>query len=139
MGRASKTDHFAYAKCILQNSILTPAVYDPSPADPTALSEIAGQHFHASLCGRIRLFFQAQKRNSLLNATDVACNFSEMVFVRLSVQARSTRRLLITLLAVAARRHKATATATATKRTYAAFAVFVNKSLRSYLLSLIHI
>ena len=71
-------------------------------------------------------FCQAQKQNSLLNVTDVACNFSDMVFVRLSVQARSPRRLLITLLAVAARRHKATATATATNRTYVAFAIFVN-------------
>ena len=77
-------------------------------------------------------FFRLNE-NSLLNIIEVACNLSEMVFVRLSLPARSPRRLLITLLAVAARRHKATATATATKRTYVAFAVFVNKSLRSYL------
>ena len=77
-------------------------------------------------------FFRLNE-NSLLNIIEVACNLSEMVFVRLSLPARLPRRLLITLLAVAARRHKGTATATATKRSSVAFDVFVNKTLPCYL------
>jgi hypothetical protein len=47
----------------IQNSILTPAVYDPSPAGPTAPSEIARQNCHAPLCGEMRCFFRPKKCN----------------------------------------------------------------------------
>ena len=50
-------------KAHFQNSILTHPVDDPSPAGPTAPSEIGRPNLRAHLCGRMR-FFTSSKKNS---------------------------------------------------------------------------
>ena len=60
-------------KAHFQNSILTHPVDDPSPAGPTAPTEIDRPNLRAHLCGRMRFFLRAPKKTQpqteLLNRT----------------------------------------------------------------------
>ena len=98
-----------------QNSIPTPVGDDPRPASPTAVSKNRVKIYVRGSAAECVFLHAPNKKLVLTKRNKCGSQSFRYDFVRLSLPTRAPRRLPSTLLAVAASRHKATATATATE------------------------